>query len=255
MGSAVVAADKPNHSGGMIMTPIKAYLKMDLTGKTFGLWKVLSFYGTYYGKAPTWTCRCRCGCKGIYNVMQCKLLKGQSLSCDDLDIRKCWIKNGVGYVPLTKGKVATISPCKIVKLQRWLWYASLLDGGWYAYRRQDGKGISMARQILGLGDPKKDKREAEHRNGKTLDNRNCNLRVSSRSQNEANKGVRRDSETGVKGVRFHKYKGEWTGRYSVRIRYWGKEIFLGMCDTLEEGAAMYAEAARLLFGKFARSKW
>lgn len=235
------------------MTPVRSYPKMDLTGQTFGSWKVLSFYGAYYGKAPTWVCRCRCGCKGIYHVMQCKLLKGQSVSCKDLDIRKCWIKNGVGYIPLTKGKVATVKPRQIMKLQRWSWYAALLDGGWYAYRRQDGKGISMARQILGLGPPEKDKREAEHRGGKTLDN--CNLRIADRSQNEANKGVRRDSETGVKGVRQHKYKGKWDGRFSVRIRYWGKEIFLGMCDTLEEGSAMYMEAARILFGKFARSKW
>ena len=235
------------------MTPKKSYPKMDLSGKKFGLWTVLSFYGTYYGKAPTWVCRCRCGCKGIYHVMQCKLLKGQSVSCDDLDIRKCWIKNGVGYVPLTKGKVATVKPRQIVKLQRWSWYAALLDDGWYAYRRQDGKGISMARQILGLGPPEKDKREAEHRGGKTLDN--YNIRIADRSQNEANKGVRRDSETGVKGVRYQKYKGKWTGKYVARIRYWGTEIHLGVCDTLEEGSAMYMEAARILFGKFARSKW
>lgn len=236
------------------MTPTKAYPKMDLTGKKFGSWKVLSFYGTYYGKAPTWTCRCKCGCGGIYHVMQCKLLNGKCMSCGDLDIRKCWIKNGVGYIPLTKGKIALVKPCQIVKLQRWSWHAALLDGGYYAYRRQDGKNISMARQILGLGPPEEDKREAEHRNGNSLDNRGRNLRPSSHSENGANKGVRRDSETGVKGVRYQRYLGKWTGRYVARIRYWGTEIHLGMCDTLEEGSAMYAEAARILFGKFARAE-
>jgi hypothetical protein len=112
----------------------------------------------------------------------------------------------------------------------------------------------MARQILRLGPPDKDKREAEHSNKNTLDNRDCSIRVATRSQNEANKGVRRDSETGVKGVRRARWGGKYTGRFSVRIRYDGEEIHLGMCDTLEEGSAMYEEAARLLFGKFSRIK-
>lgn len=232
------------------MTPKKSYPKIDLTGRKFGDWEVLNFYGYYYGKAPPWVCLCKCG--SIHHVMQCRLLGGQCNSCDDLAIRKGWIKDGIGYIPLTKNKVAIVGTYRVNELQRWHWYAALLDGGWYAYRRQEGKGISMARQILRL-DPT-DKREAEHRNGDTLDNRDENLRPSSRSQNEANKGVRRDSETGVKGVRYHKYKGKWDGRFAVRIRYFGTEIHLGMCDTLEQGSAMYEEAARILFGEFARIK-
>jgi hypothetical protein len=75
-----------------------------------------------------------------------------------------------------------------------------------------------------LGPPDKDKREAEHSNKNTLDNRDCSIRVATRSQNEANKGVRRDSETGVKGVRRARWGGKYTGRFSVRIRYDGEVV-------------------------------
>jgi hypothetical protein len=233
----------------MTMTPTKSYPKMDLSGQVFDSWTVLSFYG-YYGKAPTWACRRECG--AVHNVMQFKLLNGQCKSCDDLEIRKGWTKDGIGYIPLTKGKVALVSPHRVNELQRWQWHAALLDGGYYAYRRQYGKGVSMARQILGLGAPDVDKREAEHANCDTLDDRDENLRLATRSQNEANKGVRRDSETGVKGVRRSKWGGKCTGRFEVRIRHLSIEIHVGVADSLDEGKAMYTEAARKLFGEFAR---
>lgn len=234
------------------MTPTKSYHE-DLTGRVFGSWTVLSFYGNY-GKAPTWACRCECG--AIYHVMQCKLLNGQCRSCEDLNIRKCWIADGIGYIPLTKGKVALVSPHRIVELQRWQWFATLLDGGYYAYRHGKRNGtesdVSMARRILGLGAPGEDEREADHINKNTLDDRDENLRLATRRQNETNKGVRCDSETGVKGVRRAKWGNEYTGRFEVRIRHMGVEIHLGMCDTLEEGSLMYEKAARKLFGEFAR---
>lgn len=241
------------------MTPKRVYRKgqrEDLTGKKFGDWTVLSFYGYYYGKAPTWACQCECG--AIYHVMQCRLLSGQSQSCDDLDIRKCWVKDGIGYIPLTKGKVALVSPHRIVELQRWQWFASLLDGGYYAYRRgkRDGSecDVHMARQILGLGPTEDDEREAEHINGDTLDNRDENLRPATRRENEQNKLVRRDNKLGVKGVRRYVLKSTGRYKYEARITHMGKEIHLGVSDTAEEAGKMYEDAAHRLFGEFAGSK-
>jgi hypothetical protein len=238
------------------MTPTKAYPKMDLIGQVFGEWTVLNFYGNYYGKAPTWACRCACG--AIYHVMQCRLLSGQSRSCDDLDIRKCWIADGVGYIPLTKGKVALVSPHRIVELQRWQWSAFLLDGGYYAYRH--GKrnelesDVSMARQILGLGPTGEDEREAEHANGNSLDNRDENLRPASRRENETNKPVRRDNKLGVKGTRRRLSKRTGKYRFSVRITHMGREMHLGSFDSAEEAEKVYEEVARKLFGEFTRFK-
>lgn len=238
------------------MTPTKAYPKMDLTGQVFGEWTVLSFYGNYYGKAPTWACQCECG--AIYHVMQCNLLNGQCRSCDDLNVRKCWIADGIGYVPLTKGKVALVSPHRIAELQRWQWSAFLLGAGYYAYRRGRRNGsesdVSMARQILGLGAPGEDEREAEHINCNSIDNRDENLRPATRRQNETNKAVRRDNRTGIKGVRRARWGNKETGRFEARITHMGVEIHLGMTDTAEEGGKLYADAAAKMFGEFARTK-
>jgi hypothetical protein len=236
------------------MTPTRAYPKMDLTGQVFDSWTVLSFYGNY-GKAPAWVCRCVCG--AVYHVMQCKLLNGQCRSCDDLSVRKCWVADGIGYVPLTKGKVALVSPYRIAELQRWQWSASLLDARYYAYRHGKRSGpesdVSMARQILGLGAPGEDEREAEHINCNSLDNRDENLRPATRRQNETNKAVRRDNRTGIKGVRHARWGNKETGRFEARITHMGVEIHLGMTDTAEEGGRLYEEASRKLFGEFARA--
>jgi hypothetical protein len=49
----------------------------DLTGQTFGFWKVLKM--EYRPCNIRWKCRCRCGT--IKNVMHCRLLSGRTNSC------------------------------------------------------------------------------------------------------------------------------------------------------------------------------
>lgn len=64
----------------------------------------------------------------------------------------------------------------------------------------------------------------------------------------ANKLVRRDSGTGVKGVFLHK-----SGRYRAKIKVGKKQIHIGYFPTLEQAAQAYADKAHKLFGEFARS--
>jgi hypothetical protein len=153
------------------------------------------------------------------------------------------------------GQVAIVSAYRVEELQKWNWCAVLLNGKYYAYRAgprsQGSPSIHMARQILGMD--KSDEREADHiDNQRTLDNRDENLRIVTKYQNLLNKAVRRDSGTGVKGVRKHKIHGVDTGRFQVRIGYMGAGIHLALCDTLEEGRLIYAEASRRLHGEFGR---
>jgi hypothetical protein len=114
--------------------------------------------------------------------------------------------------------------------------------------------ITLARQILGLGAPGEDEREAEHINCNSIDNRDENLRPATRRQNETNKAVRRDNRTGIKGVRRARWGNKETGRFEARITHMGVEIHLGMTDTAEEGGKLYADAAAKMFGEFARTK-
>jgi hypothetical protein len=231
------------------MTPPKGYYK-DLVGQKFNSWTVLSFCEcTNHG--TVWMCRCKCGKR--QRVRSRNFQDGISKSCGCARIRKGWIKNGVGYIPLTKGMVAKVSPHRVADLQRWNWYVVKKTGGYYAYRNGDrsrGEGkISMARYILGLDSA--DERESDHKKRNTLDNRDEKLRPATHRQSQANRGVRKDSATGVKGVRRCKVNGVYVGRFQVRLVHMGVELYLGTCDTLEEGTRVRDEAARKLHGEFA----
>ena len=78
----------------------------------------------------------------------------------------------------------------------------------------------------------------DHINGVKDDNKWCNLREATCSQNNRNKSVSTRSQTGVKGVNRGK-----DGKFRVYI-------CLGTYDTKEKAHEIYKEAARKLHGEF-----
>jgi hypothetical protein len=51
-----------------------------------------------------------------------------------LDIRKGWVIDGVGYIPLTQGYVARVNSHRVEDLEKYNWFAVLLRKKYYAYR-------------------------------------------------------------------------------------------------------------------------
>lgn len=86
--------------------------------------------------------------------------------------------------------------------------------------------------------------EVDHINGDKSDNRPCNLRDASRSQNMANTGLRRDNTSGHRGVSFDARRQRW--RAIIQRRH------LGYFHTYEGAAAAYNAAYVEIFGEFAR---
>lgn len=82
----------------------------------------------------------------------------------------------------------------------------------------------------------------DHANGNTLDNRRCNLRLATASQQTCNRRKPRGSRTPYKGVQ-QLGRGRWTARVSAH---------LGVFSTPEEAARAYDAAALHLHGAFAR---
>ena len=89
----------------------------------------------------------------------------------------------------------------------------------------------------------------DHINHDRKDNRLCNLREATRSQNFANRIVRSNSKTGVKGVEYDRRRGRKP--YSAYIGAGGKKRYLGCFETAELAHAAYMVEARKVHGEFA----
>lgn len=81
------------------------------------------------------------------------------------------------------------------------------------------------------------------------DNRWCNLRPASRTQNLANTKRYLNNTSGFKGVSFHRPSQKWL----AQIRANNVFHYLGIYKTPEEAHAAYCSAATKLFGEFART--
>lgn len=154
-------------------------------------------------------------------------------------------------IPLTQDKVTFVDEADFEWLSRWKWCATLnpTNNAWYALRsiRVAKKIISfrMHRELLGL--QRGDKRQVDHANHDTLDNRRFNIRICTPSQNQHNTRGKCNSRSGYKGVFFDSWHARWVAKITVD----GKKHHLGYRLTAEECAALYREAAQRLHGDFA----
>jgi hypothetical protein len=86
----------------------------------------------------------------------------------------------------------------------------------------------------------------DHINRGGLDNRRCNLRICTYSENGRNRVASKSNKTGFKGV------CQREGRYQAYIKLHGKAYTLGSYATPELALAARAEASLRLHGEFAR---
>lgn len=89
--------------------------------------------------------------------------------------------------------------------------------------------------------------QVDHINREKNDNRWCNLRECSRSQNQGNRGIQSNNTSGYKGVSWHKNDKKWNSS----IRKGKKTIYLGNHDCRHVAAQAYNVKALELFGDFA----
>lgn len=87
-----------------------------------------------------------------------------------------------------------------------------------------------------------DKKEGDHINGDSLDNRLENLRVVSKSINNHNRRKREKSLTKYTGVGFHRKNNKYVAKININK----KETYLGSYDTELEAAYAYDFAKKKL---------
>lgn len=86
----------------------------------------------------------------------------------------------------------------------------------------------------------------DHINHDTLDNRKCNLRICTASQNAMNRNKQSTNTSGYKGVCWSKSAKKWLARIDINK----KSIHLGYFKEKEEAYKVYCEAAKKHHGKF-----
>ncbi|WQZ00715.1 HNH homing endonuclease [Xanthomonas phage NP1] len=80
--------------------------------------------------------------------------------------------------------------------------------------------------------------QLDHADGDPSNNRIANLRECSQAENVQNQRKRSDNKSGVQGVSWHKNTNKW----QAQIEVGGKNIYLGVFNTIEEAAQARAEA-------------
>ena len=149
-------------------------------------------------------------------------------------------------IPLTQGQITLVDDEDFEELNQFKWHAHRRQKHYtyYARRGFQGKTISMHRQIMNV--PKG--QQIDHRNMVGTDNRRCNLRFCTRSQNQMNRRSFKNGSSQFKGVTWHKYGKKWQAQV-----FFGKKLYyLGYFDSEIEAAKAYDRKAIELFGEFAK---
>lgn len=141
--------------------------------------------------------------------------------------------------PLSNGGVTLIDAEDLPKLQGHKWYQHM----GYARARKPHGEIHLSHIIM----PCPKGFFIDHINRNKLDNRKSNLRIATRSENNANRSSFKNTSSRYKGVHWNKQSGFW----EAAIRKNNKTITLGMYENEIAAASAYNAYARKLWGEYA----
>ena len=151
---------------------------------------------------------------------------------------------------MTQPKYAKVDPGDYERLRKSEWFVKKGRNCFYAFRRLatgktgNKKLIYMHREIIEVGDEKM----VDHINYDGMDNRSCNLRAATHSENMCHrKKSSRATHSKYKGIQWHKDIRKW----QVEIRFNKKRMYLGCFRNEIEAAKAYDRGAMKYHGEFA----
>lgn len=153
-------------------------------------------------------------------------------------------------IPLTQGMATIVDPEDYEKVAKHSWAAH-----WHpvlgafkatgAIKQEDGKYKYQILHRFILDAPAG--MDVDHINHDTLDNRKCNLRVCTHSENLMNQKRSKANTSGYKGVHWHKKSKRWV----AQVRKEGKTVYCKLFVSKEDAARAYDAAALEHHGEFA----
>lgn len=126
------------------------------------------------------------------------------------------------------------------KVCQYTWYE---DGQGYIRANINNKNIRLHTYIIG---DIKQNQCIDHINHIKSDNRICNLRVVTNSQNQMNRGKTITNTSGVKGVFWHKLKKKWQANLQINK----KLLYLGIYKDKQEAIQARIKAEQKYFKKY-----
>ena len=199
-----------------------------------------------------WLCKCDCGNDVI--VISTSLKRGLTKSCGCFMRERVYEthkkenkydlsgKYGIGYT--YKGDEFYFDLDDYTLIKEYCWCID--HEGYVSTNLWDDdkkKSIRMHRLIINVSG-KKD--EIDHINNNKKDNRKCNLRIVTRSQNGMNRGVQSNNKTGDAGVTFYEPYDKWNSQIALN----GKHINLGYFSDFEDAVKARKEAEERYFGEY-----
>lgn len=222
----------------------------DLSGQTFGKLKVIERCEDYIQPSGQhivmFLCQCQCENKPLIKVRAAALRNGTTKSCGCLrkeilakrfapNTYKFFDDYGVGYT--SNGKPFYFDREDYDKIKDDRWYIN--KGGYVV-----SKNKRMNRVVMDCPDDM----IVDHIHGKDTrnDNRKCNLRIATLSENAHNVEKKKNNTSGVVGVSYSKNGNKWLARIMVE----GKAISLGCFDNFDDAVNARKEAERKYYKSF-----
>ena len=137
-------------------------------------------------------------------------------------------------------KKALIDEKFVTLVSKYSWH---LHPAGYAMAKVNKKTVYLHRLILKA----KEGQQVDHKNSDGLDNRLCNLRLCTYSQNNSHVGKKPRNSSGYKGVSWSKKLRKWRAQIAHNKKYY----HLGYFNSKLCAANEYDKAAKKYHGEFA----
>lgn len=239
---------------------MKRYI--DLTGKKFGKLTVIGKADTRVSESghyiPYWYCVCDCQMqfpeedREIIKVQARKLREGATTSCGCM--RRLRHKKENRYE--VNGDVVTMYDSKgysflidledLDRVREYCWKVS--ERGYVQTTSPMVNGrrtyIPLHRFVMNCTDHSM---VVDHINHNTSDNRKCNLRICTPTQNQYNVKPSAYNKSGVRGVRFNKYCNKWEVGFTLE----GKHRIIGYFNNINDAIKLRKQYEEKYYGEYA----